>query len=85
MAESAIIYAGWSVEELLAERTRLQEAIGSGRVQTWSALDASSGRTFEVPLLRALAFVQEALYALDPNTYADPSEIYVKRTRTRFV
>lgn len=63
-------FAGWTEDELLAERRKIQEEImAGGSVVSASAGDVNSQTQTQVGAMTRLGLVMRALTILDPDTY----------------
>ncbi len=62
--------AGWSAEDLVAERRKIQEELLAGsQLQSSSAGDVSQARIIQAGAMKRLNMVNRALWLIDPVTY----------------
>jgi hypothetical protein len=76
-------FTGWTLDELLARRREIQEALSSTHTQVNS--EGTDGTIANMSDLQSkLQMVQEALYFLDPITYPLTDSVRITRTKGRF-
>ena len=64
------ILAGWSEDDLLAERRKIQEELLAGsQLQSSSAGDVSQSRIIQSGAMKRLSMVNRALWLINPDTY----------------
>lgn len=63
-------FSGWSADDLLAERLKVQrEILEGGAITSGGAGGTSFSRAPQYSALTRLRMIAKALYALDPTTY----------------
>lgn len=63
-------FSGWTADDLLAERLKVQrEILEGGAITSGGAGGTSFSRAPQYSALTRLRMIQKALYVLDPTTY----------------
>lgn len=77
-------FAGWTLDELLAERRAVQERISGGAITETGAASVRTSIKHEASAEQTLTRIEYALFLADPDNYSNPYSSSITRTRPSF-